>query len=76
MPSQLEVFVRLVGEGTPVWRPVPAVHVSDGMYRLGGAQTPDEQWEFEPGTVVRCAQRRFSDGTEGLAAIAPADFGR
>jgi hypothetical protein len=29
----------------------------------------DEKWQFQPGETVRCQHRRFSEGTEGLAAV-------
>jgi hypothetical protein len=71
--SHHEVHVLLLDEGTQVWRPVPAVRLAEGVYRLAGVRTADEQWEFEPGSVVRCVHCRFNDGTEGWSAVALAD---
>jgi hypothetical protein len=72
VPSH-QVFVRLLDEGADVWRPVPAVPLADGTYRLTGARSGDERWEFEPGAVVPCEPRQFGDRSEGLAAISLAE---
>ena len=66
------VYVRLLDEGTDVWRPVGATLLPDGTFRL---QEPDdydsnaERWEFPPSTKVRCVTRKFTDGGEGLVAV-------
>ena len=66
------VYVRLLDEGTDVWRPVGATPLPDGTFRL---QEPDdydpnvERWEFPPSTKVRCVTRKFTDGREGLVAV-------
>ncbi len=63
------VLVPLVGEGTEVWRPVTAVRVRAGVFRLGGSVPAGEAWAFGPGELVRCAARAFSGGEQGLAAF-------
>jgi hypothetical protein len=62
------VYVALVGEAVDVWRPVAAEHVTGDAYRLCGPVPEDEVWEFQPGEVVRCEERSFDDGTQGLVA--------
>lgn len=55
-----EVFVRLLDEGTDVWRPVPAVRDPSGGFRLLRADQYDpatETWEYPPGSVVECEVR-------------------
>lgn len=48
------VFVRLLGEGVDVWRPVAATLLESGLFRLDDAPVPDgEAWESDPGTLVR-----------------------
>jgi hypothetical protein len=66
------VFVPLPDEGTDVWRPVVADPVGPMLFRLTGPVPDGEVWAFEPGTVVRCYERVFADGTRGLAAVEPA----
>lgn len=69
------IYVKLLDEGTDVWRPVPATELSDGTFQLGEPNDYDpdaEVWEFPPYTRVRCALRKFSDGIEGLVAVAAA----
>ncbi len=54
------VYVQLLNEGTPAWRPTRALLLENGLYEL--LSTPsydldDEEWEFLPNTVVRCEHR-------------------
>jgi hypothetical protein len=58
-------------ESVKCWRPVSAVHVSEDSYRIVDPVPEGEAWLFQPGEVVRCKQREFSDGT-GLTAYEPA----
>lgn len=54
MNNDCTVYVKLLGEGTEVYRPVPAV-LSDGVYHLNAPQDydpDDEFWEFPPGSKV------------------------
>jgi len=39
MPSET-IHISLLGEGTPVWRPVPAEQLLDGTFRILG-EVPD-----------------------------------
>ncbi len=69
------VYVRLLEEGTDVWRPVRATALPDGTFELQRPVDYDpelESWEFPPEARVICAERRFADGDKGLAAIARA----
>jgi hypothetical protein len=55
------VYVRLLDEGTDVFRPVSAQLVRDSTYLLGGENIfdpEDEHWEFPPGTTVNVEARR------------------
>lgn len=65
------LFVALLDEGTDVWRPVQARELGRGRFRIIGAQadTRDERWQFPPGSIVNCEQRRFADGSSGRVAI-------
>ena len=71
------VFVRLLDEGTDVWRPVAARRLSETTYRLDTAPAPeDENWRFQPGDIV-IAEHRLKDGapSDELFAVARAsDF--
>jgi hypothetical protein len=67
------VFVPLLGEGTDVWRPVVAEPVGPMQFRLTGPVPDGEAWAFGPGTVVRCSERTFADGTRGPAAFEAVD---
>jgi hypothetical protein len=68
------VSVRLLEEGTEVFRPVPAVLLTDSRYVLGGQeifQPDDEKWEFPPGTTV-ITESRVLSGDIVLIAVAKA----
>jgi hypothetical protein len=67
------IYVKLVEEGAEVWRPAQAKEVKEGWFLMLPAPdypTLDEQWEFPPGSVVRCEKRVLS-GDEVLVAISP-----
>jgi hypothetical protein len=52
------IFVRVLGEAVDCWRPVDAIGHGPSRYRIvGPAPTPDEEWEFRIGEVVRCRER-------------------
>jgi hypothetical protein len=70
MNETRRVYVALLDEGVECWRPVDATHVHDDEYVLGGPVPDDEVWEFQPGEMVRCRERRFSDGGIALVAFA------
>ena len=75
--TEAVVYVRLLDEGTDVWRPVRATALPDGTFRLldlepNGDDPIAETWEFSPLTKVRCVTRKFADGGEGLVAVARA----
>jgi hypothetical protein len=65
--DRVTIFVELLDEGVKCWRPVSADRVSEDTYRIVGSVPQGEVWLFQPGEIVRCTQRQFSDGT-GLTA--------
>ena len=67
----VQIYVRLLDEGTDVWRPVSATCEGSGTYRIVGENLlpDDERWEFGTGDLVRCEERAFSGTNPGLAAV-------
>jgi hypothetical protein len=64
------IYVALNGEAVEVWRPVEAAVLGDSLFQiLSVNESETEQWQFESGAVVRCANRRFADGESGFAAV-------
>ena len=64
------IFVRLLGEGVDVWRPVRATALGQDTFRLEpDPAPPDEEWEFRPGDLVRVEER---DGGTGPVKVARA----
>ena len=73
MADMVEIYVRLLDEGTECSRPTRAVDLGNGLFKV--LPTPDydpadEIWEFPPDSIVRSETRR-SEGKEILLAIAP-----
>jgi hypothetical protein len=65
------VYVALRDEGVDVWRPVEAERISESVYRLANVSVLDaEEWEFSPGSTVRCELRELSDGQALVAVFA------
>jgi hypothetical protein len=65
------VYVRLLNEGTIVYRPVRAKSLGGRAYQLDASaeyDQEDEAWEFAPGSAVVCEPRRL-DGDTVLVAI-------
>ena len=69
MDERSTVYVALLDEGTNVWRPVNGESVGLGLFRLLGSVPSDENWQFQPGEVVRCENRNLSGGRV-LVAVA------
>ena len=65
------IYIQLLEEGTKVYRPVPAIEVESGIYKVGGFEVynpEDEIWEFPPGAYVLVEEREF-DGEKALVAV-------
>ena len=65
------IYLQLLGEGTTVYRPVPASKLSEGLYKISENEIfdpDDEEWEFLPGTVVKVEQR-ILEGETVLVAV-------
>ncbi len=65
------VYVRLLGEGTHVFRPTSAEVISDSTVRLlpvADVTRDDEEWEFSPGAAVR-VEARVLEGQQVLVAV-------
>jgi hypothetical protein len=57
------VYVRLLNEGTDVFRPVSAVRFESSLFKLlkpNDYDAEDEEWEFEPNSIVRCDEQSVS----------------
>ena len=70
--ERVTIFVKLLGEAVDVWRPVDADHLADDKYRVLGEIPDAEVWEFQPGDVVHCRSRDFTEAGMGLVAFARA----
>jgi hypothetical protein len=67
----LTVYVKLLNEGTVVFRPAQAEHVGQNTVKLlpvADYNQRDEEWEFPPGSTVRC-ESRVLEGERTLVAV-------
>ena len=73
----ITVYVRLLCEGTEVFRPTGAVQMANEVYRLlptVNYDPADELWEFPPGALVHCQIKKLSEGDVLVAVnVAVAD---
>ncbi|MCE9521122.1 MAG: hypothetical protein K8S25_01665 [Alphaproteobacteria bacterium] len=65
----MTIYMPLLNEGTDVWVQVEAEPMTDGTYRIVGATPDDQEWAFPTGSVVRCTQKTFCGGENGLVAV-------
>ena len=69
------IYVKLLGEGTDVFRPVKVRKVENDVYEIlyDGQYDPNiEEWEFLPGFRVLCEIQTRSSG-DILVAVKKAD---
>jgi hypothetical protein len=71
----MTIFIRLLEEGTEVYRPVNALEVGESVYRIEDCMPEDEIWEFQSGDIVYCIMKDF-EGETRLAAINKTDISR
>ena len=66
------IYVSLLDEGTPCYRPVEAILKQGDIYTIisNNSDPEDEHWEFICGDDVRCKVQTFSGGNQGLVAYA------
>lgn len=69
------IYVKLVGEGVDVWRPVRAKHLRDDIYVIANQpyDLQDETWQFGPGSSVICKSIESADGPILGAIELPSD---
>jgi len=70
MQEKVSIYVRLLKEGTEVFRPTQALDLGNGIYRLEatpGYDPEDEICEFVPGSDVRGEVRSFESGQRLVA---------
>jgi hypothetical protein len=65
--KETEIFVNLVGEGLNVLRRVRAEHLGRDFYRIIDTVPENENWQFQPGQVVRCRKTKLSSGKSLVA---------
>jgi hypothetical protein len=72
--TPLLLYVELLDEGTPAWRPVRGVPVTGG-FRIEPLAVGDdvgERWAFPPGSLVQARRRAMDDGEAWVACAAEA----
>jgi hypothetical protein len=68
--SAVEIYVRLLDEGTDCTRPTQGIVLENGLIQLlptDNYNQGDEHWEFLPGSIVRAKEVRNADGSYLIA---------
>jgi hypothetical protein len=60
--ERVAAFVRLLSEGTEVYRPVQVEALPMGDFRLLGPDVEGEHWEFAAGEIVRLTDHTSFNG--------------
>ena len=68
MGERVTLYVRLLDEGTEVYRPVQAQAVDADRYRVLGPIPKTETWEFQPGDIVAVKVQALSGGEQRVIA--------
>jgi hypothetical protein len=66
-----EIYVRLLGEGTEVFRPTKGIDLGGGVFIVlptADYDPVDETWEFPPGSRVQCETAESEQGSYLRAA--------
>ncbi|MDP1628291.1 hypothetical protein [Parvibaculum sp.] len=63
------IYMPLLDEGTEVWVQVSAEALGNGLYKVLGIMPPEQNWRFQPGSVVALQERAFSSGDRGFEAV-------
>lgn len=66
----VEIHVRLMDEGTEVFRPTRALDLGEGRFQIQAPADYDpelETWEFVPGSIVRVGLRSDESGQYRIA---------
>jgi len=66
--KEVMIYVNLIGEGLNVMRSVMAEHLGRDYYKIIDTMPAGENWQFQPGQVVRCKKQTLSTG-KALVAI-------
>ena len=66
------IYIPLVNEGTPVWRPASAKAVSPAIFQIEDSEPADEEWLYQTGQNVLVENRVFADGKCGWTATGKA----
>ncbi|MDX1942930.1 MAG: hypothetical protein SFU99_20370 [Saprospiraceae bacterium] len=69
MKEITKIYVELLGEGVPVWRPVDAIQQGNSIFLICEQEIPeDECWKFLPGETV-VVEEQIKDGQQILVAV-------
>ena len=70
-PKQAIIYVNLLDEGINMMRAIAAQDLGRGYYLIVEPMPEGENWQFQPGQVVRCEKKKLASGKH-LVAVAEA----
>jgi hypothetical protein len=59
------IYIQLLNEGTTVYRPALGEILGNGIYKILATENydpEDEEWEFLPGSIVKCENKKLERG--------------
>ena len=71
MAQTIEIYIRLLDEGTECSRPTQALELGNGLFKVlptSNYDPADEVWEFPPDSIVRVRPFEF-EGKKFLRAV-------
>lgn len=74
MKEITKIYVELLDEGIPVWRPVDAVQQEGSIFLICEQEIPDDEcWKFLPGETV-VVEEQIKDEQSILVAVELAEL--
>ena len=69
--TKFDAYVRLLHEGTDVYRPIDVEELNSGLYRIiGPPNCDDETWEIPLNSIVSLCEHTTSSGEIIKVAVA------
>ncbi len=69
---QAIIYITLLNEGTSVVRPTLGNRIKDNIFEVLPTENydpNDEEWEFPPGSLVKCEEEEVASGKRLLIAV-------
>ena len=72
MVTKDKIYIKLLDDGVDSWRPTFGEKIQEKIYKVLSTEDydpNDEEWEFVPGTIVRCELHEKSLGNKTIEVL-------